>query len=177
MRIMAEGLARVTLRVVFEADLEVSGMTLSGPLRRLVSKIVEKIGLTKLGGKLTRLWRPAPRSIQSLMDGAAELGIGIDRLEIQGQVAHMRIWETFTNSTEDFARFGQILRQQRVRRVVVDTGPIVAPQLAARYRSLAARGGTVRGGGRIRFVSEAPSSIPGRKGEMIPTFEIVFDLP
>jgi hypothetical protein len=90
----------------------------------------------------------ALRSIPSLIEEAAELGIGIERLEIEGQVARIRISQTFTNSTEDFARFGRTLRQQGVRQVVVDTGPVVARELAARYRSIAAKGGTIRGGGR-----------------------------
>jgi hypothetical protein len=64
-----------------------------------------------------------------------------------------------------------------VRQVAVDTGLVVADELAARYRRIAASGGTIREGGRIRLVSETPSSIPGREGQMVPTFEIVFDLP
>ncbi len=127
-------------------------------------------------GLLSGRLRATAGIAQRIIDEAAELGIGIENVTIRGSVARIRISQVFTLASDDLAIVGQLLRQQGIRRVVVDTGPVIARELADRYRRIAAAGGTVRGG-RIRLVGETPSSIPGRQGEMIPTFEIEFTIP
>jgi RHS repeat-associated protein len=113
----------------------------------------------------------APKTAQQLIDTASELGIGIEKLTIEGSVAKVKI--SYLPSVEEggFAKVGELLKQQGVKKVIIDSGPVVDEVLAKRLSQLAARGDTYKGA-KVRFVKEEESSfIPGKK---VPYFEFEY---
>jgi hypothetical protein len=114
---------------------------------------------------------PTPKTPQQLIDTAAELGIGIEKLSIEGSVAKVKISYLPSVAEGGFEQVGALLKQQGVSKVVIDSGPVVDDVLAKRLSQLAARGDTYKGA-TVRFVKEEVSSlIPGKK---VPYFEFEY---
>jgi hypothetical protein len=113
----------------------------------------------------------APKTLQQLLDEAAELGIGIESLAIEGTVARVKISYLSSVAEGGVDGVGAFLKQAGVSKVLIDSGPVVEDVLAKRLRQLANRGDTYKGA-RVRLVKEVESSlIPGRR---IPYFELEY---
>lgn len=128
-------------------------MAASRLLGRLVSKIAEKTGLSKLTGKVAGLFKRTPRTIPANVQGAAQrLGVDLNTVQIENGVLRARIgYLTDTRAIgADVQTLVDFARQQGARTAVIDTQLIQHPILSdwaadpARVSSMLGRPAQVR---------------------------------
>jgi hypothetical protein len=111
-------------------------------------------------------------SIGGLGDSAKRLGIQLDDLTVKDGEGYLRVSFTGGIKHGDIAKIVTHVKSKGATSLVLDTGFVVNPKIAARIERTISSGKPFLGG-TPRLVREAPNIIPG--GPPVKIFAIVFD--